>query len=77
MPWDVEYIAVEDIDIEREQETPGGLAVLPYDWCGEYNEDRSMRYINWRDAGDDDEYPRQLGQWYKVGTKIAFLTYRH
>lgn len=77
MPYVIEHVKVENIQIELEQENAATwLKVLPYDGCGEYNEDRTMRYINWCDPGDDDEYPRQYGRWYKVGTLIPLLTYR-
>lgn len=64
----VRVIRVEDLAIESEPEdyATGRVLYSSGDWCGEYNEDRTMRYLVWRDSGDDREYPEQRGDWYPV-----------
>jgi len=76
MARETRRVRVEDIDPGLEQENPQTwLRILPYDGCGQYNADRTMRYINWCDPDDDDEYPEQYGQWYPVGTLIPLDFY--
>lgn len=70
-PRPVNYVAVEEIDISLEQTNPETwFRVYPCDGSGQWLEGGTMRYINWIDGSDDDEYPRQYGQWYRRGTLI-------
>lgn len=64
-------VAVEDIEVELEQENPDTwLKVINYDGSGNFDAAHTMRQIVWRDADDDDEYPRQYSEWYPLGTLI-------
>jgi hypothetical protein len=64
-------VPVEDIDVSLEQgSTDTWMQIICYDGSGDWNTENTMRLIVWRDAEDDDEYPRQHGEWYPRGTLI-------
>lgn len=69
--WKRTPTKVEDIQIEHEPRNfDTWMKVYPHDGCGEYSADGQSRCIVWIDADDNDEYPHQNAQWYRVGTMI-------